>query len=131
MKHLSRPFQIATICLFILFFATGCAKKVDPITALEITVLDRTTNKPVTGVTVELYASYQDWFASISPVTKSKMTDANGVLTLTDGADMIVAGTTYYIDASKGVLDNYAAKEADLKVTATAGQTVKASIVIW
>ncbi len=131
MKHLSRSFRLASICLFILFVAAGCAKKVDPVTALEITVLDKTTNKPIAGVTVELYATYADWFASSSPTVKAKTTDANGVLTLTDGADMIVAGTTYYIDASKGALDNYAAKEADLKITAAAGQTVKASIVIW
>ena len=131
MKHLSRPFQFVSVCLFVLFFAVGCAKKVDPITALEITILDRTTNKPVAGATIELYASYQDWFASTSPTTKAKMTDTNGVLTLTDGADMIVGGTTYYIDASKGALDNYAAKESELKITAAAGQTIKASIVIW
>jgi 5-hydroxyisourate hydrolase-like protein (transthyretin family) len=131
MKLLSRPFHLISICLFVLFLAVGCAKKVDPVTALEITVLDRATNKPVTGVTVELYATYADWFASTSPATKPKTTDANGVLTLTDGADMIVGGTTYYIDASKGALDNYAAKESELKVTAASGQTVKASIVIW
>ncbi len=131
MKHSFRTSQLLSALVFVLLIAAGCTKKVDPITTLEITVLDRTTSKPVVGVTVELYASYEDWFASTSPATKPKMTDANGVLTLTDGADMIVGGKTYYIDASKGSLDNYAAKETELKITATAGETVKTKIVIW
>jgi 5-hydroxyisourate hydrolase-like protein (transthyretin family) len=131
MRHLSRLFKIATCVLFVVFMATNCTKKVDPITALEITVLDRTTNKPVAGVDVTLYASYQSWFDSTSPATSKKMTDANGVVTFTDGSDKVVAGTTYYVDASKGSLDNYAAKEAELKITAAAGQTVQTKILIW
>ncbi len=112
--------------LLLIFSNINCSK-VAPATSLEVTVLDLNTKKPIAGVAVELYIDYQSWLDSKNPTIKAQQTDANGVTTFSS-----VETTTYYIDAVKGNLDNYAATQTDISIgPLVANQTNKKTVYIW
>lgn len=126
-NHIKVRLLVAMAFLFAILY--GCSpKSVEPAaTSLEITVIDLNTKKPVEGASVSLYDTYQAWFDGANPIIKAIKTNIGGVATFSP-----VETTTYYIDVSKGALDNYAADESDIKIgPLVVNQVNKKTVYIW
>lgn len=126
-NHIKVRLLAAMAFLFAILY--GCSpKSVEPAaTSLEITVIDLNTKKPVEGAGVSLYNTYQAWVNGDNPTIKAIKTNIGGVATFSP-----IDTATYYVDVSKGALDNYAAEKSDTEIgPLVVNQVNKKTVYIW
>src|SRR5438105_15185676 len=92
--------SVLLICSTLLL--TNCSKKETPPppTSLQITLTDDLGNK-MSGVSVKLYASQNDWYNLSNQIGSTQISDANGVVTFSD-----LSAIKYYWWAQKDCKSN-------------------------